>query len=155
MAALREGQATCVALEDGEMPAGKPCLVALGPLYRHTEPGGVLELFAPTSDAEADRVQLLAFLEELTAIGGEVLSRDSVPDDDSGPFWERFERFALSLQRSLDVNEVAAVAVNDGRVLLGCDRLSLALPGRGRSLRTRLWNPFGVRRDGGAVLKRG
>ena len=35
--------------------------------------------------------------------------------------------YLLSLQRSLDLNEVANVAVNDGRILLGVDRVSLAM----------------------------
>ncbi|WP_010586562.1 HlyD family efflux transporter periplasmic adaptor subunit [Schlesneria paludicola] len=39
--------------------------------------------------------------------------------------------FLLSIQRSLDLNEVANVAVNDGRILFGVDRVSLAL-NRGR-----------------------
>ena len=39
--------------------------------------------------------------------------------------------YVLSLQRSLDLNEVANVIVNDGRVLFGVDRVSLALR-RGR-----------------------
>ena len=39
--------------------------------------------------------------------------------------------FVYNLQRSLDVHEVAGVAVNDGRLLLGADRVSLVLR-RGR-----------------------
>ena len=35
--------------------------------------------------------------------------------------------YLLSLQRSLDLNEVANVAVNDGRILLAADRVSLAM----------------------------
>ncbi len=35
--------------------------------------------------------------------------------------------YLLALQRSLDLNEVANVAVNDGRVLLAADRVSLAM----------------------------
>ena len=39
--------------------------------------------------------------------------------------------FVYSLQRSLDLNEVAGVAVNDGRLLFGVDRVSLVMR-RGR-----------------------
>ncbi|MBC8114763.1 MAG: GAF domain-containing protein, partial [Candidatus Saccharimonas sp.] len=39
--------------------------------------------------------------------------------------------FVHNLQRSLDVNEVAGVAVNDGRLLFGADRVSLVMR-RGR-----------------------
>ncbi|AMV18028.1 biotin/lipoyl-binding protein [Planctomyces sp. SH-PL14] len=43
------------------------------------------------------------------------------------PFWEPFSAFVLSLQQSLSVSAVAQVAANDGRVLLECDRISVAL----------------------------
>lgn len=48
-------------------------------------------------------------------------------EPENAEFWARFDQFTLNLQRSLDVAEVAAVAVNDVRLLLGCDRVSLAL----------------------------
>ncbi|MCH7990606.1 MAG: HlyD family efflux transporter periplasmic adaptor subunit, partial [Planctomycetes bacterium] len=38
-----------------------------------------------------------------------------------------FEQFTLEMQRSLDVKEVAATVVNDARLLLGCDRLSVVI----------------------------
>ena len=44
--------------------------------------------------------------------------------------------YLLSLQRSLDLNEVANVVVNDGRILLGVDRVSLAMRS-GRKTRIR------------------
>lgn len=42
-------------------------------------------------------------------------------------FWKQLDQFSLSLQRSLSVSDVAAVAANDGRVLLDCDRVSIAM----------------------------
>lgn len=47
--------------------------------------------------------------------------------EDTGTFWERFDQFVLRLQRSLHLKETVAVAVNDGRSLIGCDRVSIAL----------------------------
>ena len=46
---------------------------------------------------------------------------------DSSTFLAEFEQFILQLQRGEDVPEVAATAANDGRQLLGCDRLSVAV----------------------------
>ncbi|HID21545.1 MAG TPA: biotin/lipoyl-binding protein, partial [Planctomycetaceae bacterium] len=40
---------------------------------------------------------------------------------------EQFEEFLLQLHRSLNAKEVAAVAANDGRLLINCDRLSVAV----------------------------
>ena len=42
-------------------------------------------------------------------------------------FWRQLDQFSLSLQRSLSVADVATVAANDGRVLLDCDRVSIAM----------------------------
>ena len=42
-------------------------------------------------------------------------------------FWSSLDQLTLQLQRSLDLDEVATVAVNDVRQLLGCDRVALAV----------------------------
>lgn len=42
--------------------------------------------------------------------------------------------FVLALERSLDLNEVANVIVNDGRVLFGADRVSLAVRHGGKTV---------------------
>lgn len=134
---LRAGQACCIELDDAESSGSIPCRVAIAPLYRQAQPAGAVELFTGPELADDRQSRLLRFLEEVCSIGSELLSRDGAPgarEDSSAAFWERFERFTLHLQRSLDVDEVAAVAVNDGRVLLGCDRLSLALRYGNRSV---------------------
>jgi multidrug efflux pump subunit AcrA (membrane-fusion protein) len=51
----------------------------------------------------------------------------TVTPQDEGSFWDRFDQFLLRLQRSLSVKETVAVAANDGRSLIGCDRVSIAL----------------------------
>ncbi|MCA9000109.1 MAG: HlyD family efflux transporter periplasmic adaptor subunit [Planctomycetaceae bacterium] len=42
-------------------------------------------------------------------------------------FWKQFDLFMLKLQSSLDLKQAIAVAVNDGRTLIDCDRVSIAL----------------------------
>jgi biotin carboxyl carrier protein len=54
---------------------------------------------------------------------------DAMPNRGAAPLLE----FVLSLQRSLSLNDVSNVAVNDGRLLWGVDRVSLAVR-RGRKL---------------------
>ena len=46
---------------------------------------------------------------------------------DAAAFLEQFDQFSLMLHRSLRLNEVMGVAVNDGRTLVGVDRLSLGI----------------------------
>lgn len=48
-------------------------------------------------------------------------------------FWKQFDLFVLKLQKSLDTKQTVAVAVNDGRALIGCDRVSIALRYGGRA----------------------
>lgn len=42
-------------------------------------------------------------------------------------FWKQLDPFLIRLQRTLDLKQTSTVAVNDGRSLIGCDRVSLAL----------------------------
>jgi len=42
-------------------------------------------------------------------------------------FWKQFDIYLLKLQQSLDTKQTAYVAVNDGRTLIGCERVSIAL----------------------------
>lgn len=55
---------------------------------------------------------------------------DKKPADSTGedePFWREFEDFSYNIHRSLVLSEVADVAVNDGKHLLRCDRMSIAV----------------------------
>jgi hypothetical protein len=55
--------------------------------------------------------------------------RQPTPREPAAPsaFWQQFDALLLKLQQSLDVRRTIAIAVNDGRLLLGCDRVSIAL----------------------------
>jgi hypothetical protein len=88
----------------------------------------VIELFFPTSADENHSAMHLA-MDELLAVLVRLLSGRAAISAPTAPteFWQLFDQFTLSLQRSLSVADVAAVAANDGRVLLDCDRLSIAL----------------------------
>jgi multidrug efflux pump subunit AcrA (membrane-fusion protein) len=43
------------------------------------------------------------------------------------PAWEKLVQLSLSLQRTLGVKDVASVGANDGRVWLGCDRVTVLI----------------------------
>ncbi len=123
---LREGQTVCLPLENAG-PGLPHCCVAVGPLTRGAQPVGVAELFTTEALTGDDQAVLIRFVEDLCGLGSELLAQEPQPDENPLAFWERFDQFTLHLQRSLDVDEVAAIAANDGLVLLGCDRLSVAL----------------------------
>jgi len=48
-------------------------------------------------------------------------------------FWKQFDQFLIKLQQTLDLKQTCAIAANDGRFLIGCDRLSIALKHGGRT----------------------
>ena len=114
---------------------------------------GVLELYADESPGERTLQHLRQIAETLAAGVARFFAEDrpqpppaaATPPQESAPmptaqartpdgmppadnrFWQQFEQLMLELQRSLDADEVATIAVNDTRTLLECDRVSLAL----------------------------
>jgi hypothetical protein len=97
----------------------------------HTTDGcaGVVEIFAQAEPPTEARPGYLQFVEQMCGHASRFLERCRLrpqTESSSARFWEDFERFVLELHRSLDAGDVAMVAANDGRLLLGCDRLSVA-----------------------------
>lgn len=134
---VRQGQAMCVDVTGDASPTGSDCIVAAAPILHGPTPRGALELFADASLSPADRRALLQAVENLCGLLARGLwqpasSRWAAEETATR---SRRDRFTLSLHQSLSVTEVAGTAVNDGRLLLGCDRLSLALR---RGARTRI-----------------
>ncbi|MBX3437355.1 MAG: HlyD family efflux transporter periplasmic adaptor subunit [Planctomycetaceae bacterium] len=124
--ALRDGQ---VAVFNGQQAAEsgqKPRVI--GPLQADGRTVGGVELFFDAEQLPGGHRDLLHFVEEWCGYAVRYLDRQRLasqqPADPTG-FWEQFERFTLELQRTLDAREVAAIAVNDGRLMVGCDRISL------------------------------
>lgn len=95
---------------------------------------GAVEIFQRPDAPPGARPGYLQFIEQMCGYASQFLSRRSAPPPSpsaSNEFFGEFERFVLALQRTLRVREVAAIAVNDARLLLRCDRVSL-LTLRGR-----------------------
>ncbi|HEY4261249.1 MAG TPA: HlyD family efflux transporter periplasmic adaptor subunit [Schlesneria sp.] len=95
---------------------------------------GVVEIFQRPDVAASSRPGYLQFVEQMTAYASRYVEHQQVPPGtaEAGGFDEDLARFGLQLQRSLCVNEVAQVAVNDGRLLVRCDRASIVMQKRGR-----------------------
>jgi hypothetical protein len=129
--ALSTGQAASVAPDDPNSASRSPApfLVLLAALQVGEESLGVVEVFQ-RSDAPRDaRPGFLQFVEQMVGHASRYLERqqsDRQPQD-AASFLSDFEQFLLQLQRGENVEEVATTAANDGRQLLGCDRLSVAI----------------------------
>ncbi len=126
--ALQEGKVVVLngqeAVDNGQRPR------VIGPLTSDGKSIGGVELFFDSDQVPGGHRDLLHFVEEWCGYGAKYLDQQRLasqePKDPTG-FWEQFERFTLELQRSLNVREVSGIAVNDGRIIVGCDRLSLIL----------------------------
>ena len=96
---------------------------------------GVVEIFLRPDVAPVARSGYLQFVEQMSGYASKFLERASVAAIPSAPVGSQDDliRFGLQLQRSLVVREVAAVAANDGRLLVGCDRVSVILQ-RGQAI---------------------
>jgi len=116
-------------------PTGTPLVLARKRVAFGEGRMGVLELFFPKErEKEAGWMQLVldeigALLLQFAAAAGSPLAAPSASSAVSAPamqFWAQFDPFVLSLQQSLSLVDTASVAANDGRVLLDCDRVSVA-----------------------------
>ncbi len=88
-----------------------------------------LELFFPMAKAKDKGGIDLATDEVVALLTKALTAHASAPAVNTlnDEFWRQLDQFSLSLQRSLSVADVATVAANDGRVLLDCDRVSIAM----------------------------
>lgn len=125
---LATGQACSRAPDDSqdqELPSQH--MIVLAALQQDGQCVGAVEVFQrPDAPPEA-RPGYLQFVEQMCGHASRYLDRQQESTEPEAPhqFWEQFEQFVLQLQSSLDLKEVAATAASDGRLLLGCDRLSV------------------------------
>lgn len=127
---MSNGQACTHSPNDGsgvQVPTND--LIVLASLQQQKQCVGVVEIFQRVDTPQQARPGFLQFVEQMCGYACRYLDRQAAPKtQESRPkLTEQFEQFLLQLHRSLNVNEVAATAANDGRLLLGCDRLSVAV----------------------------
>lgn len=119
---------------EGETGGGNPTeyLLVLAPLISDNKPEGIIEVFQrPDSQPTAQR-GYLRFLTQMCELAGEWLkSRKLKHFSDRHSLWAQADQFARMVHESLDVRETAYVITNEGRRLIGCDRVSVAIK-RGR-----------------------
>ncbi len=115
-------------------PAGNPTdsLLILAPLKADRETVGVLEIFQ-RPDAPADAQQgYLRFALQMCELAGEYFrSRQLRSLTDRQVLWSRLEEFTRAVHGSLDVRRTAYTIANEGRRMIECDRVSVAVA-RGR-----------------------
>ncbi|MFT4558904.1 MAG: efflux RND transporter periplasmic adaptor subunit [Planctomycetales bacterium] len=106
-------------------------MLVLAALQSNKEVVGVVEIFQRHDTPAQARPGFLQFVEQMTGYACRYLDNQGKEDANSSmavsKIAEDFEQFVLQLHKSLDVKEVAFTAANDGRLLVGCDRMSVAV----------------------------
>jgi len=120
---------------EGEGSGGNPtpCLLVLAPLISDGVVEGVVEILQRPDSQPATQRGYLRFLSQMCELAGEWLkSRKLRHYSDRHSLWAQADQFARMVHEQLDVRETAYVIVNEGRRLVGCDRVSVAIK-RGRT----------------------
>jgi multidrug efflux pump subunit AcrA (membrane-fusion protein) len=117
---------------DGSVDAPQSATFLAAPLMVDDRCAGVLELIQADSQS-ADQTWALDVLGSVAELCAEDCRRRQMEWlAERELLWRRLRQFSLQLQRSLDANATAYAVVNDGRLLIDCDRLILLSTDEGR-----------------------
>jgi len=128
---LENGQTTLIGSTfDANKKTPTDHMLLLSPLMRGKKVAGVVQIFQRPGTPEQAQHGYLQFMEQACGRASRYLvaREQPLPEDAPSPdYWKQFEGLVLTMQRSLRLDEVANTAANDGRLLLQCDRVSVAL----------------------------
>ncbi|MFN0054977.1 MAG: efflux RND transporter periplasmic adaptor subunit [Planctomycetales bacterium] len=104
-----------------------PHVQIIGALQQGTKTLGVLQILQRSEAPESARAGYLQFVEQMCAYVARYFKAHDQPVTALDAIKELGElrRVILELHGSLNVNEVASIAANDGAKFLGCDRVSV------------------------------
>jgi len=121
-----EGGAT----DNDENAAANPTdfLLVLAPVHNDQGPQGVVEIFQRAGARITTQRGYLRFLQQVCEFAGDFLkSRRLRHLSDKQSLWEQLETFTRTAHEKLDVRQTAYTIANEGRRLIGCDRVSVAI----------------------------
>jgi multidrug efflux pump subunit AcrA (membrane-fusion protein) len=120
---------------EGMPNAGNPTPFALiiAPLMVDRQVVGLIEILMDPSRRAATQKSTLRFVSDLCDLAGTYLKNRQMRQMMSQQrLWNQLEGFTHQIHASLDLKEAAYAVANDGKRLVGCDRLSVALKIGGR-----------------------
>ncbi len=115
---------------DGEGQEGNPTdfLVLLGPMHADKQIEGVLEVFQRAGAPPATQKGYLRFLLQMCGLAGEYLKTHRLRHfHERQSLWARLESFTRTAHHSLDPRAACYNIANEGRRLIECDRVSVAI----------------------------
>ncbi|MFO0790436.1 MAG: HlyD family efflux transporter periplasmic adaptor subunit [Pirellulales bacterium] len=103
-------------------------LLVLAPMRNDQGPQGVLEVFQRPGARITTQRGYLRFLMQVCEFAGDFLKAGRLRHlSEKQTLWEQLETFTRSAHEKLDVRQTAYTIVNEGRRLIGCDRVSVAI----------------------------
>ena len=137
--ALSSGEALLVPPHSGpgdvervgdETPAANPTefLLLLGLLKTDLETMGLVEIFQRSDSSPTTQQGYLRFLIQMCELAGDFLKSHQLRHfSDRQTLWTQLEDFTRAVHASLDPREAAYTIANEGRRLIECDRVSVAI----------------------------
>ncbi len=122
---------------EGVPGAGNPTTFALicCPLMVDKKVVGMLEVLMDPTRKAASQKSTLRFVSDLCDLASQYLkSRQSRQLVSQQKLWNQLENFAHAAHASLDLKETAYAIANEGKRLVGCDRLSVAMKLGGKTM---------------------
>jgi multidrug efflux pump subunit AcrA (membrane-fusion protein) len=140
---LKENQSSLVAphsgageaIEGDENAPANPTdfLLVMAPVANDQGPQGVVEVFQRPGARVATQRGYLRFLEQMCDLAGDYLKAQRLKAfTDKQSLWEQLETFTRTTHQSLDSRQTAFTVANEGRRLIGCDRVSVAISRGGK-----------------------
>ncbi len=103
-------------------------LLVLGALKHEDHNDGLIEIFQRPDTAPDTQRGYLRFLQQMCELAGEWLRGQKLRKlGDRQALWQQSDSFARAAHESLDLKETAHIVANEGRRLIGCDRVSVAI----------------------------
>jgi multidrug efflux pump subunit AcrA (membrane-fusion protein) len=112
-----------------ERMGGNPTrqLLVIHPLGHDDVVEGLIEIFQRSDTQPATQRGYLQFLKQMCELSAEWFKNRKLRDlGDRHSLWSQADQFARTVHDSLDVRETCYTIVNEGRRLMGCDRVSVA-----------------------------
>jgi multidrug efflux pump subunit AcrA (membrane-fusion protein) len=122
---------------EGVPQAGNPTAFALiiAPLLVDKQPVGLVEILMDPTRRAATQKSTLRFVSDLCDLAAQYLKNRQMRQMVSQQkLWNQLEGFAHQIHSSLDLKEACYAVANDGKRLVGCDRLSVVLKIGGRTM---------------------
>ncbi len=103
-------------------------LLVMAPVSNDQGPQGVLEVFQRPGARTATQRGYLRFLLQISEFAGDFLKARRLQHlSEKQTLWEQLESFTRTAHEKLEVRQTAYTIANEGRRLIGCDRVSVAI----------------------------